>query len=53
MQKADLKNTIKEEVPLQTCRNEDAMVLDDCALFWSIHLPKAGNVSNLINVFKD
>ena len=52
-QKAGLKNTLKEKVPLQTCLSEDAVVLDGCALFWSIHLPKAGNVSNLVNVFMD
>ena len=52
-QKADLKNTLKEEVPKQTCLSENAVVLGGCALLWSVHWPKAGNVSNLVNVFKD
>ena len=38
-QKADLKNTIKEEVSLRTCLSKDAVVLDGCALLWSIHWP--------------
>ena len=52
-QKADLKKTLKEEVSLRTCLSENAAVLDGCALYWSVHWPKAGNFSNLVNVFKD
>ena len=52
-QKADLKNTLKEEVSLRTCLSENAMVSDGCAILWSVHWPKAENVSNLVNVLKD
>ena len=52
-EKADLKNTLKEKVSLQACLSENAVVSDGCALLWSVHWPKAGNVSNLVNVFKD
>ena len=52
-QKDDLENTLKEEVSLRTCLSENAVVLNGCAFLWSVHWPKAGNVSNLVNVFKD
>ena len=52
-QKADLKNTLKEEISLQTCLSENAVVLDDCAILWSVHWPKDGNFSKLVNAFKD
>ena len=52
-QKANLKNTLKEKVSLRKCLSENAVVLYSCALLWSVHWPKAGNVSNLVNVFKD
>ena len=54
-QKPGLKNTLKEEVSLRTCLSENAMVLDGCAVLWSAHclMPKAGNVSNLVNAFMD
>ena len=52
-QKADLKNTLKKEVSLRTCLSENAVVLDGFALLWSVRWPKAGNVSNLVNVFND
>ena len=51
-QKADLKNTLKEEVSLRTCLSGNTVVLDDCAFLWSVHWPKAGNVRNFVNVFK-
>ena len=47
------KKTLKEEVSLRTCLSENAVVLDGCALLWSVHWPKAGNFNNLVNVFKD
>ena len=50
---ADLKKTLKEEVSLQTCLSENAVVLDGCALLWSVHWPKAGNFNSLVNDFKD
>ena len=52
-QKADLKNTLKKEVSLRTCLSENTGVLDGFALLWSVRWPKAGNVSNLVNVFND
>ena len=48
-----------EEASLRTCLSENAVVLDGVstgqwnALLWSVHWPKAGNVSNMVNVFKD
>ena len=52
-QKADLKNRLKEEVPKRTSLTENVVVLDGCALLWSVHQPKAGNFKYLVNVFKD
>ena len=38
---------------MQTCLGENEVILDSCALLSSVHWSKAGNVSNLVNVFKD
>ena len=35
--KVDFKNTLKEEVLLQTCVSVNTVVLDNCAPLWSIH----------------
>ena len=52
-QKADLKNALKEEASLQTCLTENAVVVNGCALLWSVSWPKAENVISLVNVFND
>ena len=39
-QKADLKNTLKQEVSSRTSLSENIVVLDGCTLPWSVHCLK-------------
>lgn len=49
--KSDLKNKLKVSILSRMVANVDAMVIDKCALLWSIHWPEKGTGKDYVDNF--